>query len=215
MRNRGSRVVVLTALLCALLASTARADGWRLTISGEPRLDRVEIQPLEQADKKGRKFKGFGTLFLGDGTEVPLKVVRKLNRRKGRWRFNLKTPRKTRPRVSVRIDTPETSTELLKLKLTTKIDGKIKIRSVDGHTFEFCPTPEPVGVSTTIFTSSKFLYEGPDAVQTGVTDGAIQPMQAAIVRGVVHERGGAPLSDVNVTVLGHTELARIVHQPGI
>ena len=53
--------------------------------------------------------------------------------------------------------------------------------------------------------STEFLYEGPDAAQTGVAEGAIDEERVAIVRGSVDGPNGDPLSGVRVTVLDHPE----------
>ena len=50
-----------------------------------------------------------------------------------------------------------------------------------------------------------FLFQGPDAIQTGVAPGAIVPARAAVLRGRVMDREGAPLPGVVVDVLGHPE----------
>lgn len=53
---------------------------------------------------------------------------------------------------------------------------------------------------------ASFLFEGPDPVQTGVADGTIRPVRAAVVRGQVMTRDGLPLAGVKMSVLGHPEL---------
>jgi RHS repeat-associated protein len=60
-------------------------------------------------------------------------------------------------------------------------------------------TASPLGPST------EFLYTGPDPIQTGVTPGAIQATRAAVIRGRVLTRDGAPLSGVTVSILSHPE----------
>ncbi|GIW09186.1 MAG: hypothetical protein KatS3mg061_0243 [Dehalococcoidia bacterium] len=58
---------------------------------------------------------------------------------------------------------------------------------------------------TDFLTNVAFLYQGPNAVQTGVS-ATINPELAAVVRGIVRERNGAPLAGVRVRVLGRPEL---------
>jgi len=60
-------------------------------------------------------------------------------------------------------------------------------------------TASPLGPST------EFLYTGPDPIQTGVTPGAIQATRAAVLRGRVLSRDGAPLSGVTLSILAHPE----------
>jgi RHS repeat-associated protein len=68
--------------------------------------------------------------------------------------------------------------------------------------------PLDPGVATDVATSTQFLYTGPDAVQTGVADGTIDPRRSAVVRGRVLTRDGTPLSGVKVAILQHTELGQ-------
>jgi hypothetical protein len=60
-------------------------------------------------------------------------------------------------------------------------------------------------VATDIFTSTAFLYSGSSPVQTGVAAGTIQRTRASVLRGFVSAAGGARLSGVKVTILGHPE----------
>jgi RHS repeat-associated protein len=64
--------------------------------------------------------------------------------------------------------------------------------------------PTPFGEAT------DFLYEGPDPVQTGVEDEAIEPARAGVLRGRVLATDGTPLPSVTVTVLDHPELGQTV-----
>ena len=66
--------------------------------------------------------------------------------------------------------------------------------------------PQPELVSFTDFgDATSFLYTGPDAVQTGMPDGTIRPLQAAVVRGKVQAVDGSPLQGVVVSILNHGE----------
>ncbi len=60
-------------------------------------------------------------------------------------------------------------------------------------------------VVTDFAASTEFIYEGPDAVQTGVQDGAIDPERVSVLRGAVVGPEGDPLSGVKITVLDHPE----------
>jgi RHS repeat-associated protein len=60
-------------------------------------------------------------------------------------------------------------------------------------------------VPTTLFNSTAFIYTGPDAVQTGVATGTITARRAAVVRGNVLQKSGAPLDGATVTIVGHPE----------
>ncbi len=60
-------------------------------------------------------------------------------------------------------------------------------------------------IPTTPYTATRFLYEGPHAVQTGVATGVIEPHRASLIRGVVRLRDGGPLSDVAISIKDHPE----------
>jgi len=60
-------------------------------------------------------------------------------------------------------------------------------------------------VATDLFSATRFLYEGDPPIQSGVTPGAIEPVRAAVLRGKVLTRDGAPLSGVRITVVDHPE----------
>jgi RHS repeat-associated protein len=93
--------------------------------------------------------------------------------------------------------------------------------TVDGHSASATivteaanPTPpEPSTIAppidqtkvTTVFDSTRFLFEATPRVQTGVDPGAIERRRAAVLHGSVVLRGGTPLPGVRVRVLGHPE----------
>jgi RHS repeat-associated protein len=60
-------------------------------------------------------------------------------------------------------------------------------------------------VATDHYTATRFLYTGPNPIQRGVSEGAIDPRRAAAIRGKIMSGDGAPLSGVTVTVLSHPE----------
>ncbi len=76
--------------------------------------------------------------------------------------------------------------------------------------------PDPVvvaplldrSVTTTLGKATEFLYTGTDPIQTGVAPGTINPARAAVVRGKVMTRDGAPLSLVKITILNHPEFGQ-------
>jgi RHS repeat-associated protein len=75
------------------------------------------------------------------------------------------------------------------------------------------PIPEPTlvaspingSVATSLATATEFLYTGTNPIQTGVTEGTIDPRRVAVLRGQVFTRAGQPLSGVKVSVLDHPE----------
>lgn len=60
--------------------------------------------------------------------------------------------------------------------------------------------------------STAFLYEGPNAIQTGMAPGTIQYLRASVLRGRVRNRAGAPLQQVTIKVLDHPEYGQTVTQ---
>lgn len=63
----------------------------------------------------------------------------------------------------------------------------------------------PLDEETSFAESVAFLYSGTNAVQTGVQTGAIDPAQAAVLRGAVLSQDGQPLSGVKIQIFGHTK----------
>ncbi len=61
------------------------------------------------------------------------------------------------------------------------------------------------GVVSLLGDSTSFLYTGPNAVQLGVAPGTISRQRAAVIRGKVTSRTGAPLAGVQMTILNHPE----------
>jgi RHS repeat-associated protein len=59
--------------------------------------------------------------------------------------------------------------------------------------------------TTPLSEATEFLYTGSDPIQEGVSGGTIEPKRAAVLRGRVLARDGAPLFDAEVTVVGHPE----------
>src|SRR5882724_6468802 len=78
------------------------------------------------------------------------------------------------------------------------------------------PPPDPASVAppinnsvvTTIGSATSFLYSGPNPIQTGVAGGTIKMERAAILRGHVIDKNGAPVQKVKITVLNHPELGQ-------
>jgi hypothetical protein len=58
---------------------------------------------------------------------------------------------------------------------------------------------------TDFYVATRCLYEGENAVQTGVQPDAIDPQRVAVVRGRVVDRNGEPIEGAKVTVLHHPE----------
>jgi RHS repeat-associated protein len=61
-------------------------------------------------------------------------------------------------------------------------------------------------VPTTVSDSTAFLYQGPDPIQEGVADGAIDAQRAGVVRGRVLDGEGEPLAGVSVSIKDHPDL---------
>lgn len=83
-----------------------------------------------------------------------------------------------------------------------------------GTATDLPPSPEVVApradvtVATNTYEATRFLYEGPNPVQTGVRPGAIDPKRAAVIRGRVLNKQNQPLPHVVVTVKGHPEFGQ-------
>ncbi len=60
-------------------------------------------------------------------------------------------------------------------------------------------------VATTMDAASRFLYTGDNPLQTGVSEGTMEPKRVAVLRGKVTTRDREPLSEVAITVLDHPE----------
>ncbi|WP_157376683.1 RHS repeat-associated core domain-containing protein [Anaeromyxobacter sp. K] len=65
--------------------------------------------------------------------------------------------------------------------------------------------PNDETVATDIAASTRFLYTGDDAIQTGVSPGTIEPDRVGIVRGRVIARGGTGIGGARVAITGHPE----------
>jgi RHS repeat-associated protein len=64
-------------------------------------------------------------------------------------------------------------------------------------------SPQAPNLLTPFAESTRFLHEGTDPIQQGVAPGALDPVRAAVLRGQVLDRAGAPLAGVLVRVQGH------------
>jgi RHS repeat-associated protein len=67
------------------------------------------------------------------------------------------------------------------------------------------PPLSPSG-TTPFHAATEFLYVGDSRIQFGVEPGTIVERRAAVLRGRVMDRAGAPIAGVTITVLGHPEL---------
>jgi RHS repeat-associated protein len=72
------------------------------------------------------------------------------------------------------------------------------------------PPPVDPTVATNFAAATAFLYSGSNPIQTGMSPGAIDPIRAAVVRGLVTERSGAPLAGATISVHGHPEFGHTV-----
>jgi len=73
-----------------------------------------------------------------------------------------------------------------------------------GPQVKTCPTLDRT-VGTTIYDSTRWIYEQPTPPQVGVVPGTISVERATAVRGFVRQRSGDPLPGVKVVVTDHTE----------
>ena len=58
---------------------------------------------------------------------------------------------------------------------------------------------------TTVYESTRFLWEGDVSIQSGVASGTIEENRAAVIRGQVTDRDGDLLTGVSITIVGHAE----------
>ncbi len=65
--------------------------------------------------------------------------------------------------------------------------------------------PVDATTTTTLADATAFLYTGRNPIQTGVVPGTIKPARAAVLRGIVRNKTGAPLPGVSITTLDHAE----------
>ena len=63
-------------------------------------------------------------------------------------------------------------------------------------------------VTTTLVSSTEFLYSGENPIQTGVAPSTIEPIRVAVLRGKVTAPTGTPLLDVTITILNHPEFGQ-------
>ena len=62
--------------------------------------------------------------------------------------------------------------------------------------------------TTTLAKATEFLYQGGNPIQTGVASGTIDIKRAAVVRGRVLNRAGAPLTGGSISILNHPEFGQ-------
>ncbi|MCP4662080.1 MAG: DNRLRE domain-containing protein, partial [bacterium] len=83
--------------------------------------------------------------------------------------------------------------------------------TVPGELVELPPDPATVApplnrtVVTDLFIATEFLYTGDDPIQVGVEPGTIEARRAAVIRGRVLDRAGAPLPGVTISTHDHPE----------
>jgi RHS repeat-associated protein len=63
-------------------------------------------------------------------------------------------------------------------------------------------------IATDFHAANSFLYSGSNPVQTGVAPGAIGFLRAAVIRGLVTDRSGAPLVGATISIHGHPEFGQ-------
>ncbi len=88
--------------------------------------------------------------------------------------------------------------------------------SVTRSTIILPPDPSTVAsridptVVTTVGVATKFLYTGPNPIQTGVDTLMMSAVRAAVIRGRVLQQNGQPLSGVTVSILNHPEFGETI-----
>lgn len=91
---------------------------------------------------------------------------------------------------------------------------RVKVTCDDGSQEVLPPDPDSIatapsnGVVSLIYDSVAFLFTGTNAIQTGVSVGAIDALRVIVLRGNVLDQVGVPLSGVTVTVNNHSELGQ-------
>jgi RHS repeat-associated protein len=86
------------------------------------------------------------------------------------------------------------------------LQPRLEITYKPQENLELPQAPElPTTGITPFVDQTSFLYTGSKPVQTGVAEGTINPVRAAVIRGEVTTREGDPLPGVTVTVLNHPE----------
>lgn len=80
----------------------------------------------------------------------------------------------------------------------------IRDSSIPSDPSDVAPTLDR-SVVTTMGQAAAFLYSGPNPIQSGLAT-QIDAKRAAVLRGRVADRNGAPLAGVKITILNHVEL---------
>lgn len=78
------------------------------------------------------------------------------------------------------------------------------------------PPPDPATIApaisktiaTNTFASTKFLYTGPNAIQTGVAADTIKAERVGVISGRVIDKLGSPISNVNISIAERPELGQ-------
>src|SRR5688572_143512 len=93
--------------------------------------------------------------------------------------------------------------------LSTSADVTIVVnaQSLPPNPASIAPPVDPT-VTTSAFAGSAFLYSGANPIQTGVAPGTIQLQRAAVLRGKVLDRNGAPISGVRITIHAHPQFGQ-------
>jgi hypothetical protein len=65
-------------------------------------------------------------------------------------------------------------------------------------------------VATTVYDSTRFLFMGNPPIQTGVTEGTIEPERAAVLRGHVMDQEGAHLPGAIISIKDHPEFGQTI-----
>jgi RHS repeat-associated protein len=71
------------------------------------------------------------------------------------------------------------------------------------------PAPDKT-VSSSVDSMARFLYTGPNSIQTGVQTGTIDPKRVTVIRGSVKDPQGVALPGVSISVALHPEFGKTV-----
>ncbi|MBN1482472.1 hypothetical protein EH223_10545 [candidate division KSB1 bacterium] len=96
------------------------------------------------------------------------------------------------------------NTKLQMFSFTLEVDGRLNGPGLPPDPAEVAPELDPT-IATNMIDATKFLYEGPNAIQTGVDSGTIEPKRVAVLRGKVKDKDNNPLEAVTITIFDHPE----------
>ena len=93
-------------------------------------------------------------------------------------------------------------------------DSSFTITDGTGGTGDLPPEPtevaSPIDItgSSSLKSTTEFLYSGVDPIQAGVDPETIEELRASVIRGTVRDKGNNPLPGVTITIKDHPEFGR-------